>query len=138
MIDLPFKISLGLVLFSIGLARFNYWGIQRNYVGDVWHSVQFFLLVAIWSSYGVRFNLEEFILATLTVMSLHWIVFDTSLNKFRGLDALYIGHTAFIDNLVRNITYGMSEANKRTMFFVFKVYLFFGSISLWSWYRYTN
>lgn len=131
----PAIIPFGIIPISIILAWVNWKGIKREWVGTLWHVSQFLglFLVGGWvilSLFDYDFPLNLVILLLTAVM--HWIVFDTSLNYFRGLDALYVGYTSFIDRSWRWLMneFNASEAAIRTGFMVFKIYLFFGLLML--------
>ena len=131
-ISTPFLLTLATSCFSVGLAYLNYKAIKQELVGVIWHTVQFialFILGFIQLSLFMDETLEIRILTLLLMASTHWMVFDTALNKFRGLDALYVGYTAFIDRSWRYLceeVFGLSEANLRTLFMVLKIWLYFG------------
>lgn len=59
------------------------------------------------------------------ILSVYWIMFDTSINVFRGLHPLYIGKTAKTDVFVRGLGFD------KTSFIMFKVIVLIISLSVY-------
>ena len=129
-ISYPFMFCVVGIPMSIVLAHINYKFIKKNMVGWVWHNVQFFSLYIVGYAACYWFY-KDHLAASLQVLCLgltHWIVFDYTLNVLRGLDELYIGYTSTIDVTWRKITYYMGEADRRTLFFVVKLFMLMSSL----------
>lgn len=128
MISLPFILAIASIPLSIGLAYINYKAILKELVGFWWHTIQFFLLVCLGFAF-VHFVLQkgliEITLYVTLLASTHWIVFDLSLNGFRGLPYDYVGYNSTLDKTWRKLTKELGEANTRTLFIVMKLVLFF-------------
>jgi hypothetical protein len=129
-LHIPFFLSLLMIPFSFTLAYINYEAIKRQKVGFWWHNIQFFLLfiVGFFALKFLNLPLAEKINVLFILAFSHWILFDTFLNIQRGLPYDYVGYTSTIDRSVRYLFEGLGEANMRTLFFVVKLYFWFGSL----------
>ena len=145
---LPILLSLAMIPFSFILAKVNYKAILKEKVDDLWHRVQFYslYLAGLLSMYFLFDTWSERIFMLLTLSSSYWILFEVFLNLLRGLDPMYIGETSKIDRTVRkwftrrvraingDITEVYNAADAKTAFLAFKIFLWFGSVSMFAYF----
>jgi len=96
-----------IVLYAVLNAKFNQLVIDKK----DWHLTQW-LKVALVASVVTCFilkpridSINEFIKLIFVFANIYWIVFDLSLNLFRGLKWYYVGKTSWIDKHLTGWTF---------------------------------
>lgn len=105
--------------------------IGQHVVGEFYHDLQLgILLVVFIVLVATKVILPDEI---LLILSFYYAAFEISLNRFRKPPKIwnYVGHTSFIDRLIRSVF--KTEGKARAFFMASKWILLFAGLTIYLW-----